>query len=1013
MSDQQDQRLPVGGSINRQKPLRFYFNHCSYQGYEGDTLASALLANGIHLVGRSMKFHRPRGILSAGAEECNALMRVGEAGRQLPNVRATMQPLYADLVAASQNCWPGVKFDIGAILDMTYGLWPAGFYNKTFIWPSWGWYENIIRHTAGLGTLPPEDDPDVYTQKNVNCDVLICGGGPTGLGAALAAGKAGARVLLVEQATEFGGSLLREKIFCNSDDSANWLKSTLGELQRMGNVTLLKRAVATGCFDHNFVTVSEQLDSSSSLSRVASRPRERLLKVRARQIILATGAIEQPLVFPNNDRPGIMLASAVREYLNRYGVKVGNKIVIVTNNDSAYATAFDLKSAGVVISCIVDARPAGSSTIAEQAIQQGITVYRNSILLNTKGRKRVTSILISAESVQASIAGAKEGRGRKTIKIACDAVAMSGGWQPAVHLFSQARGKLAFDEQIQAFVPSVTPAHIYAPGAVSGTVDTDDVLQEGWRCGELAAKALGFSVMQPGPPQIINIAKASLNVRRYNAVVKPAKQWLDFQHDVTVRDIDIAVQEGYTSIEHLKRYTTTGMSVDQGKTSNINALLTLAERINRPVNAVGTTTFRPFYVPMTLGAIAGRRKKEQYATTRLSPMHDDHCRAGAEFWDYGHWRRPAAFPRANEGFQKAMQREAVAVRRSVGIYDGSPLGKIEVRGPDAAEFLDRFYINNVHTLKVGRARYGIMLDEKGIVKDDGIFTRLSEEHFLIHTTSGNAEHILAWFEEWQQCEWSDLKVLIRSVTTQWANATISGPNARKVLEKLNASINLDNDNFPHMSIREGYIPHGDTEIPVRIMRASFTGELGYEINVPANYGMALWQNLLNAGREFDITRYGVESLMILRSEKGYLHVGADTDGTTAPDDIGWGGPIKKKQADFIGKRSLQLQDKQREDRLQYVGIELLNGAANNSPGQLITGSHVIDADCKGAPCKSRGYVTSAFFSPNLNCWVALGLVRKGRECIGDIINLYHNGKTQKARIVEPVFFDKLGERLHV
>ena len=956
----QSSRLHKGGHINRQKQLNFTFNGSLYQGYEGDTLASALLANDVHLIGRGMKFHRPRGILSAGPEEPNGLVKLGQGGREEPNARATTQPLYEGLVAESQNCWPSVKWDVGALLDFCSSLWPAGFYNKTFIWPNWHWYEHFVRRAAGLGTLPTEDDPDTYSHRYAHCDYLICGGGWAGLEAAHNMAKSGQRVMVVEQSADWGGSLLGSS---NQDDITQ-LQKTLRELHGMANVTLLNSATAVGFFDHNMVSVVEKvcphhLDHSG--------PRERLWKIRATEVVLATGAIEQPVVFPNNDRPGIMLASAVVQYLNRYGVACGRNVAIVTNNDSAYQTAFDLHAAGIKIAAIIDSRPQCTSDSSQQAEALGIRVLFNAIPLNTVGRKRIRAVQVA----DCSTGKALTQLGKKGL-IACDCLAMSGGWQPAVHLFSQARGKLRYDEKLAAFVPDQYPDNVRVVGrALAGRYE----------------------------------------VKRFIPTFKPAKQWLDFQHDVTLQDIDIAVQEDYVSVEHLKRYTTTGMSVDQGKTSNINALTALAERTGKAIADVGTTTFRPFYMPVTLGTIAGRRRGALYAPTRQTPMHQLLKQAGAEFWDYGHWQRPAAYPQAQETLHAAMQREALAVRNSVGIYDGSPLGKIEVRGPDAAEFLNRLYINNVHSLKPGKARYGMMLDEKGIVIDDGIFVRLNESDFLVHTTSGNAEHILAWMEEWQQCEWPDLNVLIRSVTTQWANATISGPNARKVLEQLDSDIDLSNENFPHMSFREGLFSNSNSDaedVPVRIMRASFTGEMGYEINVPSSYGAALWQNLMTAGRAFEITPYGVESLMILRSEKGYLHVGADTDGRTIPDDIGWSGPIKNKQADFIGKRSLLLAEQQRQDRFQYVGIEPVNGQQ-----ELTMGSHIINSEMHSAPAESQGYVTSAFYSPNLNRWIALGLVKSGRARIGEGINIFHRGKTSPAKIVAPLFFDQEGGRLHV
>lgn len=990
----QKMRLAAGGRIDRSRPLSFSFNGKTYQGFEGDTLASALLANGVRVVGRSMKLHRPRGLLSAGVEEPNALVNVGESGRAEPNVRATAQPLYPGLIAKSQNCWPSVKYDLNAILGWTSSLWVAGFYNKTFMWPGWRWYEDAVRAVAGLGRLPKADDPDTYEHRNAHCEILIVGGGAAGLAAALAAGNAGARVTLIEQDWELGGSLLRVRTQATDALEDNWLKNVGERLAAMPNVTVLAHTTAVGLFDHGVVAAVELL---SSRHEVVAGPRQRVWKIRTKKIVIATGAIEQPLVFPNNDRPGVMLASAVREYTNRYGVMPGANIVIATNNDSAYEVAFDLDAAGISVAAIVDERSIGNCGDIVDIAAHKFRVRHNAFVLDAKGTKGVNAVQVGDTHGKplTSIGGAG------TLK--CDCLAMSGGWQPAIHLLGHARGEVRYDEAVAGFVPGEAPPHIFIAGAANGVFDLSSAQRDGECAGANAAAELGFDV---GRPEVnTRRSRNGYNIKRTIKSRNPGKQWIDFQHDVTLRDIDVAVREDYVSVEHVKRYTTTGMSADQGKTSNVNAIHALAERTNRAIGSVGVTTFRPFYMPVTLGALAGRRKGALYTPTRYSPMDALQGKAGAAFWDYGQWRRPAAYPKEGEALADAMQREAAAVRASVGIYDGSPLGKIEVRGADAAAFLDRFYINNVPSLKIGKARYSIMLDEKGIVIDNGIFARLGEDHYLIHTTSGNASRILAWIEEWRQCEWLELDIIVRSVTPAWANATLSGPNARNVLDALGTDINLANDAFPHMSIAEGVI--GNEEVPVRIMRASFTGELSYEVNVPARFGAALWQNLLKTGEPFGITPYGVESLMILRSEKGYIHVGADTDGATIPDDIGWGGPAAKKKADFIGKRSLSLPDRVRKDRRQFVGFKPV------APNQkIISGAHIIGAGRSTGP--SEGFVTSAFYSPHLERWLGLGLVQSGRARMGETVNLYHAGSVQPAKIVEPLKqFDPEGERLHV
>ncbi|MDA7853121.1 NAD(P)-binding domain-containing protein [Porticoccaceae bacterium] len=893
-----------------------------------------------------------------------------------------------------------MEHDLGAAFDLTAGLWPAGFYNKTFMWPNWHWYEGFIRRAAGLGTVPGADDPDHYIHRNIHCDVLVCGAGPAGLAAASAAARSGARVLLVDQDREAGGSLLWCPAYIDDQPGERWLAERCAALEEAGGI-LLKGATVTACFDHNVQLIAERINNCHGPSSDYS-PRERLWKVRAKEVILATGAIEQPLLFPNNDRPGIMLASALRQYVNRYAVTAGRRVVVATNNDSACQAALDLHNAGVSVECLIDSRVEsdlgeGSRLLLNRVRERGITLFQNAIPLDTSGRKGVKSIQVARRD-------SREASGYQPVAtIQCDCVAMSGGWQPAVHLFSQARGKLRYSPEHSAFLPDQIPAHLRVVGAANGEFSLTGALREGHQAGAEAATAAGY-----GAKLSSSIPKSSepenlLNTERFTLRHKPQRQWVDFQHDVTLRDIDIAVQENYVSVEHLKRYTTTGMSVDQGKTSNINALAALAERTGRPIGEVGTTTFRPFYTPTTLGAIAGRRRQEFYAPIQRSPLFLQHERLNAEFWDYGSWRRPATYPRPGETLADAIQREALAVRTSVGIFDGSPLGKIEVRGPDAAEFLNRFYINNVVTLGPGQARYGLMLNENGVIIDDGIFARLGEDHYLLHTTSGGAARIHAWLEEWQQCEWPDMDLILTPVTSQWANIAVSGPRAREVLQRLDLSIDLDNNSFPHMQIRTGE----SNGVPLRILRASYTGELTYEINVPADYGMALWQALMEAGKAFSITPYGIESLMVLRTEKGYLHIGADTDGLTTPADVGWGTIAGKKSADFIGKRSLSRPHNTAPERLQFVGL-----APVDQERKITAGAHVVNAKESHAPSPSQGYVTSSCYSPSLKGWIGLGLVKNGRAHMGQTVNLYHDGKTQAATIVEPTFYDPKGERLH-
>ena len=1041
MSGTQPWRLASGGRIDREKLLSFTFNGKRLSGYQGDTLASALLANGVRVVGRSFKYHRPRGILAAGAEECNALVTVGQGALEEPNVRATQQPLYDGLAARSQNCWPSVNLDIGRSLDYLHFLWPAGFYNKTFIWPHWHWYEGFIRRMSGLGKLPPEDDPDQYIHRNVHCDVLIVGGGPAGLSAALAASDTATRVILMEQDSLLGGSLLWNDGNINGEQGNVWLEDTVRVLRQRDNVTLLSNTTASAWFDHRMVVAAEMVSDRRDTGE-GERPRQRLWKVHPRELVLATGAIEQPLVFADNDRPGIMLASAVQQYCNRYAVTSGMRIVIATNNDSAYDVARTLMNAGIDVVAVIDSRqkPAGEGARAMR--DQGITVFQNAIPLDSRGDKGVREVSVAKRSSPESIA-----------TLQCDCIAMAGGWQPVVHLFTQARGRLRYDSSFGAFLPDVIPPHVHVAGMVAGALTLDGALEQGWNAGVKAAGNQSKNgrphtrsgsdpsfrprhsgerqELEPGAiadnhphahsssdpsfrrmpessadnrPRAHSDSDGALHIERAWSEQRSARQWIDFQYDVTLQDIDIAVAENYTSVEHMKRYTTAGMSVDQGKTGNLNALLALAERTGRTPAEVGTTTFRPFYLPVTLGALAGRDRGEFYAPVQRSPLFTCHEKLNAQFDDYGAWRRPRVYLRNGENVQQAIAREAVAARTSVAIFDGSPLGKFEVYGPDAAEFLNRIYINNITSLKTGQARYGLMLNENGIIIDDGIFARLAGDHYLVHTTSGGANRIHAWMEALLQGDWPDLDVLLTPVTSQWANVAVSGPRSRELLGRLELGIDFGNNRLPHMAITTGTID----DIPLRVLRAGFTGELCYELNVPADWGAALWKRLLQLGEDLQLMPMGIETLTVLRTEKGYLHVGSDTDGYTTPRDIGWGHVADRKQGDFLGKRSLSRPFNASNGRLEFVGL-----TPAEEGGVLAAGAHVIDAKYSSAPAPTQGYVTSACYSPNLQRYVGLGLVWDGRSRLGEEVNLYDDGQIHAARISTPAAWDPEGERLHV
>jgi sarcosine oxidase subunit alpha len=984
-------RLAEGGQIDRGAPVNFRFNGTAYQGYRGDTLASALLANGVRVVARSFKFHRPRGILSAGEEEPCALVEVGEGVARVPNSRATLVPLEEGLVALSQNGWPALGFDLGRIVDFTHPLWPAGFYNKTFKWPGWHTWEGLVRRAAGLGRPLPGPDPDRYERVNAHCDLLICGAGASGLAAALAAGGAGLRVILAEQGPACGGALVRENVLLDGRPGREWALDAAARLRAMPNVIVLERTAVTGVYDHNVTTL---LQSALRPAPAGTGWRECLWTVRPRHILLAGGAIEQGLIFPNNDRPGIMLANAVRHYLNVQAVCPGRQIVVATNNDSAYQTVFDLARRGVPVSTVVDLRDALSDALRERTVAAGAELLTGARIADTQGFGSLRSVRIAGRS------GADLGKRR------CDLLAVSGGWSPRVHLLAHARGSLRFDAATQSFLPDRLPPGWSVVGCANGTWGLQAALDE----AAAAARDICQALRRPAADeQLPQVTQSVLEPSTSHAVETPTavpllrgpRQWIDLAHDVTLSDAELAVREGFVSVEHFKRYTTTGMSVDQGKTGNLNAFIVLGALTGRGTGDVGTTTFRPPYVPVTLGAFAGRRTGELYAVRRLLPAHAVHQRLQGRFEDYG-WQRPDCYPRPDEAPQDAVRREVLAVRSAVGVFDNSPIGKLEVRGPDAARFLDRIYINNVPGLAVGRARYGLMLNDNGVIIDDGVIVRLAEDHFLLNTTSGGVGRVGAMLEEWLQCEWPDLRVLVDDQTTQWANFTLAGPSARAVLAALGTDIDLAPAALPHMAAAEGTV----AGLRTRLIRVSFSGEASFEVNVPARNAGGFLEAVLDAGAAHDITPYGVESLMVLRAEKGYVHVGTDTDGATTPDDVGWGAVARRKPGDFIGKRSLFRAANVSADRKQFVGLEPLD--ANQA---LRPGGHLLLGADRRPPALTDGWVTSACFSPALGRNIALGLLRGGRARLGETVTVCDEDDRIAARVVSPVFYDHENTRL--
>jgi sarcosine oxidase subunit alpha len=947
-------RLPSGGRVDRSRTVRFTFDGCELSGLEGDTVASALLANGVRVVGRSFKYHRPRGIFSAGVEEPNALVRLHQGAHVVPSARATITPLSPSLAVGTHTGWPSVRFDVLRALDFVKPLFAAGFYNKTFIWPAWHWYEDAIRRMAGLGRAPEERDPSRYHLRNTHCDVLVVGGGVAGLRAAAEAAQRGARVLLVEQESELGG--VNRWGGPAADGQRQWVEATLQRLAENPDVRILTRTTATSYHEHNVLGLVERVGEDTT-----NAVRERYWVVRTKRIVLATGAIEQPLIFDNNDRPGVMLAGAARRYLHCHGVAPGRRVVIATNNDSAYAVVLDLRQAGVEIAAVLDSRAAVSQDLTTALQQRQITLRTGAMPVDTSGfgaLKRVTAGRLSDDRTRVV----------ETSGIEADALLVSGGWSPTLHLLAQASGKLQYDQDTGALEPAVVPPAFELVGAAAG------------------AKGQGAYAIGP----------------RVSPVGNTNAQWVDLRHDVVVSDLELAQRENFTSIEHVKRHTTVGMSVDQGKTSNAAALQIVGRIRGKAPSELGYTTLRPPFMPVTLGAIAARDIGDQFAPARRSPLHAWHASHGALLEDYGEWKRPALYVRAGETRADAIRREARAVRTAGGIYDGSSLGKIEIHGPDARDFLDRFYINNLLTLQQGKARYGLMLRESGVIFDDGTVVALAPDRLLMTTTSGGALRVGAWLEDWRQCEWPNLRVSITPVTDQWATVALTGVHARTLLQRLRPDFDVSNEAFPHLGMREGHV----LGMPARVYRVSFSGELTYEINVPASSAVSLWEALLQEGEPLGITPYGLESLMLMRLEKGFLHIGSDTDGTTVPDDVGWGKVAANKGTHYIGKRSLSLAQNVRTDRLQLVGLQ---GLGTES---LPMGGHLLFAN-RESTRPSDGWITSTGRGSLDDKPIALAMLSAGRAAVGREVTVHDAGRIVcRAKVVSPTFYDPTGARMN-
>ena len=1000
-------RLSKGGRINRNQPLTFTFNGESYQGFHGDTLAAALLANGVDIVGRSFKYSRPRGIVAAGAEEPNAVLQIGASeATQIPNVRATQQALYSGLVANSVNGWPSVNNDLMGILGKVGGgMMAPGFYYKTFMYPQnlWLTYEKYIRKAAGLGRSPKENDPDSYDYLNQHCDVLVVGGGAAGLAAALAAGRSGARVILADEQEEFGGHLLDSRETLDGKPAADWVAKAIAELQKMPEVTLLPRSTVHGYHDHNFLTIHERRTDHLGDAAPIGEVRQRLHRVRAKRVVLAAGAHERPLVYGNNDVPGNMLAGAVSTYVRRYGVAPGKQLVLSTTNDYAYRVALDCLEAGIKVVAIADARANPKGAWVEEARAKGLRVLTGSAVIEVRGSKRVSAARIAAINLQAhTVTSPGEW-------LDCDLVASSGGYSPVVHLASHLGGKPTWREDILGFVPGEGFQARVCAGAMNGVFALGDVLADGFEAGVKAANEAGFKPVSGELPKVFGRHEepsvALFQVPHEKPTARAPKQFVDQQNDVTAAGIELATREGFESVEHVKRYTALGFGTDQGKLGNINGLAIAARSLGISIPQMGTTMFRPNYTPVTFGAVAGRNCGALFDPVRYTALHSWHLKNGAEFEDVGQWKRPWYFPKAGEDMHAAVGRECKAVRDSVGLLDASTLGKIDIQGPDAREFLNRVYTNAWTKLDVGKARYGLMCKEDGMVFDDGVTACMADNHFVMTTTTGGAARVMQWLEIYHQTEWPDLKVYFTSVTDHWATMTLSGPNSRKLLAEV-TDIDLDKDAFPFMTWKEGNVGG----VPARVFRISFTGELSYEVNVQADYAMGVLEKIVEAGKKYNLTPYGTETMHVLRAEKGFIIVGQETDGSVTPDDLNMGWCVgRTKPFSWIGWRGMNREDCLKENRKQLVGLKPVNTRA-----VLPEGAQLVFDPKQAIPMSMVGHVTSSYFSTSMGYSFALALVKGGLKRMGEkVFAPLADGTVIEAEIVSSVFFDPKGEQQNV
>ena len=999
-------RLTSGGKlIDRSCPLEFQFNDKRFKGFHGDTVASALLAGNQRIVGRSFKYHRPRGIVASGTEEPNALVTIGKDAFHEPNQRATTIPVRDGMFIKSQNHWPSLKFDAGIISNYLSNFLTAGFYYKTFIRPRFAWkhiFEPAIRNAAGLGQAPSDRDLDNYEHFHVYVDVLIVGAGLAGIVSARTLAPTGLSILLLEQSNFAGGRSSVDHETLEGKPSSEWISRQIEHLKTFKNVHLRMQTTANGVYDHGYVIADEVINRCNQNNDTISR---RLWRIRANKIILASGEIERPLCFSGNDKPGVMLASAVRDFVVNYGVSPGDRTVIMTNNDDAYRTAIVLNKAGLDVPLILDVRHESGTNLPKTVRNLGIRVENNRGIAEVIGRNRVEGVRICTQA----------GEGVALETVACESVAMSGGWSPAVHLWSHCGGKNYWEEECMRLLPDLNHPPIsddgetlvIPVGGTMGEICANSIADSAVKACRIVAQKFGKEISEIDVQNFLMETEAKIVsswlVPQGMSSKDRSRTWVDFQNDVKVSDIDLAVREGYESSEHAKRYTTLGMATDQGKTSNINGLAVLSMALDQPMGKSGTTTFRPPYVPMPFGSIVGLARGNLFMPIRKTPLDNWHDEHGA-FWEpVATWRRPFCYKKADESIEQAVNRESLRVRSTVGMLDATTLGKLLVKGPDAGKFLDMIYTNMISNLKPGRCRYGLMCNENGFLIDDGVVACIDNETFLCHITSGGADNIHSWMEEWLQTEWWDWQVYTINLTEQFSQIGIAGPDARSVLEKI-GGMDLDAESLPFMSWASGNLGGFD----VNIYRISFSGELSFEIAVPNKHALDLWNAIYQAGEEFEIETYGTEALHVLRAEKGFIMIGEETDGTVIPQDLGLDWALSKKKSDFIGKRGQERSFLNEPNRWKLVGLE-----SPDYKVQLPAGAHAIsDEICEFGHKKIIGRVTSSYFSPVLNRTIAMGLIESGPSRVGEILEFVDGETHIKAKIVSTVFYDPEGTQLH-